>query len=145
MRGWDCRASLPHLPFLTTIVRRQELAPNRERGAYESLAWLPWLRRACPSATLDKQSVFSCRATIANPRRRAQACVSMYTDLVIFLCRALAVHDFRRELGRLGQIDVVGRYRVLGRQLLQVGERETDALDADASEEGGRRFSVISF
>src|ERR1700704_4351364 len=83
MRGWDCRASLPHLPFLTTIVRRQELAPNRERGAYESLAWLPWLRRACPSATLDKQSVFSCRATIANPRRRAQACVSMYTDLVI--------------------------------------------------------------
>ena len=29
-------------------------------GAFESLARLPWLRRACPSATLDKKTVFSC-------------------------------------------------------------------------------------
>src|SRR4051812_16733557 len=60
VRGWDGGGRFPYLPFLTTFVRRQELAPNRERGAYESLAWLPWLHRACPSATLDKQSVFSC-------------------------------------------------------------------------------------
>src|SRR5262245_4968424 len=53
--GLRCKS--PSSPLLhSPSVRRQELAPNRERGAYESLAWLPWLRRACPSATLDKQS-----------------------------------------------------------------------------------------
>src|SRR4026208_2159479 len=83
MRGWDCRASLPHLPFLTTIVRRQELAPNRERGAYEGLGCFPGLRGACPSATLDKQSVFSCPGTIANPRRHTQASISTNVNSAI--------------------------------------------------------------
>src|SRR4249920_56795 len=70
VRGWDGGARFPYLPFPTAIVRRQELAPNRERGAYESLAWLPWLRRACPSATLDKQSVFSCSEDYTKPPAR---------------------------------------------------------------------------
>src|SRR5207344_48167 len=70
VRGWDGGARFPYLPFPTAIVRRQELAPNRERGAYESLAWLPWLRRACPSATLDKQSVFSCSDDYTKPPAR---------------------------------------------------------------------------
>src|SRR4249920_2767892 len=100
VRGWDGGARFPYLPFPTTIVRRQELAPNRERGANESLAWLPWLRRACPSATLDDQSVFSCSATITKPRRHRQ--------VVISLGGALAVHDFRRKLRGLGQVDEVG-------------------------------------
>jgi len=63
--GRSC--SFPYLPFLTAFVRRQELAPNRDRGDDESVAWLPWLRRACPSATLDKQSVFSCPEDYSKP------------------------------------------------------------------------------
>src|SRR3954447_25187492 len=99
VRGWDGGARFPYLPFLTTFVRRQELAPNRERGAYESLAWLPWLHRACPSATLDKQSVFSCSETIPKPGPRGPEP----------LCGALSIHHFRREFGRLGQIHEIVR------------------------------------
>src|SRR4029077_14458840 len=33
VRGWDGGARFPYLPFPTSFVRRQELAPNRERGA----------------------------------------------------------------------------------------------------------------
>src|SRR3954447_16915179 len=100
MRGWDDRARFPYLPFLTAFVRRQELAPNRERGAYESLAWLPWLHRACPSATLDKQSVFSC----------SEDYTKAWTERSRTLCGALSVHHFGREFGRLGQIhEIVGR------------------------------------
>ena len=36
VRGWDGGARFPYLPFLTAFVRRQELAPNRERGALKA-------------------------------------------------------------------------------------------------------------
>src|SRR5579862_908285 len=38
--------------------RRRNWHLNRDRA----VAWLPWRRRACPSATLDKSAVFSCSA-----------------------------------------------------------------------------------
>ena len=89
------------------------MAPNRERGE-NCLAWLPWRRRACPSATLDKQSVFSCSEDYSTSRS------------------ALPVHDFGRELGGFGQVDIVGWHRLLLCEPFEIRQFEPHAVDAHA-------------
>src|SRR5262249_31106160 len=116
-------------PSLGSVLRRQELAPTRERGG-TCLAWLPWRRRACPSATLDKQSVFSCGPTITNPTVIGKSPV---------LRGALSVQHFGREFRRLGEVDEVGRHRLLRRQAFEIREHQPHALDADAAGEVRRR------
>ncbi len=56
-------------------VRRE--GRNWHLTATKDVARLPWLRRACPSATLDKKGVFSCsadyiRCPISGANKKAQ-------------------------------------------------------------------------
>ena len=69
----------------------QELAPNRDRA---EIAWLPWRRRACPSATLDKRAYSVVRGLYSHNRTDSHHDIADSSDLR----RALAVHDHRREL-----------------------------------------------
>src|SRR5260221_12101037 len=115
MRGRDCRASLPHLPFLTAIVRRQELAPNRERGAHKASRGCRGFVGPVPQPLLISRAYSVVPGTIANPRRRTQASTSTNANLPIrqlnylpitrlpdypitkSLCSALAVHNFEAD------------------------------------------------
>src|SRR5262245_54230150 len=107
------------------------------------IAWLPWLRRACPSATLDKEERIQLSDGLyQNARARSKASTSTHAHRLM-LCRALAIHDDRRKLARLGQVDVVFGRRLLRRQLFEREERQLDAIDVHAPEELRRRFAVL--
>src|SRR4051812_7238467 len=104
-----------------------------------TVAWLPWLRRACPSATLDKKSVFSCSAdyTRADDLRANDRQTSGFgfqapgSRLVVPqpVVRSpassggtFAVHYQRIECRHLAEIHEVGGKRILLRQRLEVGQ-----------------------
>src|SRR5215510_3014474 len=86
-------------------VRRE--GRNWHLTATKDVARLPWLHRACPSATLDKKSVFSCSADyIRCPISGANK------DYSSQLSGTLPVHDERIELAQLAEIDEVGSSRL---------------------------------
>src|SRR5471030_609515 len=106
-----------------TVTRFFLISPREARGGNwhlnrdEIVAWLPWRHRAGPSATLDEARLSVVPRTIAKQSGQMQIDAYAYVDS----CRALPVHHFRHELGRLAQVDEVVRDGVARPQPLEIG------------------------
>ena len=122
VRGWRDVEACSTVSLISPSRVRE--GRNWHLTATVDSAWLPWRRRACPSATLDKESVFSCPRTISKqpvvnqghisvhihtvmaragmgPRPPARQLTQVAKSPILIAMRALAVHDLRGELGRL--------------------------------------------